>query len=514
MYANSLDNPDTYWMSKPGLYNNMDFSIPSVDSDYVTGNPWAQQVNGIQWLVPMPGGLVVLTGKGAWQLSGGGTNVPITPSNQFAVPQAYNGSHFHVPPIVINSDILYIQSKGNIVRDLSYSFYLNIYTGTDLTVLSNHLFVNSQIEQWAWAEEPWKIVWALKSDGGLLALTYLKEQEVQAWTRHDTNGSFVSVCSITESGDVSANTNLVPKVDAVYFIVKRYVQGQWLYYSERMNDRLWANVEDSFCVDAGLSSPIKFPNATLTPGATTGTGVVFVASAGVFNSGNIGDIIRIDGGKATVTRFTDTTHVVCTITEDITTTVPNDPNESPAPAAAGTWSISTPITTVAGLNHLEGLEVAILADGSVVDNQVVTNGAITLQYAASRVVVGLPYLCQMQTLYVDHPEQQTVQTKRKLISAVGLRVEATRGIQVGADQPDQSVLQNSPTNPEWTDMNEIKERTGEVFAGTAVPLYTGDYYKTVTSGWDVKGQFAAQQVYPLPANILSVILYWNIGDDK
>lgn len=515
VYANSMNHPDTYWMSKPGLYNNMDYSFPSSADDFVTGNPWAQQVNGVQWLVPMPGGLVTLTGKGAWQVSGGAATVAITPSNQFATPQAFNGCHFNIPPIVNNYDILYVQSKGTIVRDLSYNFFVNIYTGTDLTVWSSHLFTNTQIQQWAWAEEPWKTIWMVKSDGGLLCLTFLKEQEVSSWTRHDTNGAFVSVASITETSNPNANSDLVPLVDSVYFIVKRYVRDGWRYYSERMDARLWENAEDSFCVDAGLTSPLSFPNATLTPSATTGTGIYFNASSSVFNSGMIGNIIRVDGGKATITGFTNSSQVICTVTDTLTTVVPNDPGNTPVPATAGLWSVSAPITVISGLNHLEGLQVAILADGSVVSNQTVVNGTVTLVNAASKVVVGLPYVCQMQTLYVDHPDgQNTSQSRRKLISSVGLRVTGSRGLQVGTDQPDQSVIQNSPTNPIWMGMNEIKERTNSVFAGLAVPLFTGDYFKNVEANWTSRGQLAVQQVYPLPANILSVILYWSLGDDK
>lgn len=512
VYADSMNHPDTYWMSKPGLYNNMDYSFPSAADDFVTGNPWAQQVNGIQWLVPMPGGLVTLTGKGAWQVNGGGQNVPITPSNQFATPQAFNGCHFNIPPIVVNYDILYVQAKGTIVRDLSYNFFVNIYTGTDLTVLSNHLFTNTQIQQWAWAEEPWKLVWAVMADGTLLCLTYLKEQEVSAWTRHDTNGIFIGVCSITESSNPQANTDIVPLVDSVYFIVKRYVRGAWRYYSERMDNRLWENVESSFCVDAGLKSSITYPNATLTADTTTGS-VMFTASAAVFSSGNIGDVIRMGGGVGTVTAYTSSTKVTCLMSEDITSVIPDDGN-TPLPVVTGLWTISTPITTVSGLNHLEGLTVSILADGSVSPSQVVINGSVTLPYAASKVVIGLPYVCQMQTLYVDHPDgPNTSQDRRKLINSVGLRVEATRGLQLGTDQLDQSTLQNFPTNPVWTEMNEIKERTMDVFAGVGVPLFTGDHFKNVSSTWSIKGQLAAQQVYPLPANILSVILYWVLGDD-
>jgi hypothetical protein len=503
VYANSLNEPDTYWMSRPGLFNNMDSSTPVTSGDSITGTPWAQQVNGIQFLVPMPGGLVVLTGKGAWQVNGG-QNAAITPSNQNAVPQAYNGCHDTVTPITINYDILYVQSKGSIARDLAYNFFTNIYTGTDLTVLSNHLFINRQIIQWAWAEEPYKTIWVVMSDGQMLCLTYLKEQDVYAWTRHDTNGLFVSVCSVTE-----------PPVDAVYVITQRYVQGAWRYYSERMNNRVWNKAEDSFCVDSGLSTALSYPDATLSASSSLlGTTSTFSASASVFSNADVGKILRIGGGKATITHYTSPTQIEGTITEPITNVILDDPNLMPVPASSGNWSLSSNVTTVSGLNHLEGLTVSVLADGSVSSSQVVTNGVISLDYPASLIVVGLPYVCQVQTLYVDHPDQgNTVQNRRKTISSVGLRLEATRGLTVGADQPDASTQQNYATIP-WTDMQEIKERTQFDLAGTAAPLYTGDYYKNITSGWTVKGQVALQQTYPLPASVLALILYWTLGDDK
>ena len=81
-YAYTFNEPDTYWLSQPGSYTNFDSRIPTIDSDAMTGTPWAQEVNGIQFAIPMPGGLVVLTGLSAWQLSGvGGAGTPITPSS-------------------------------------------------------------------------------------------------------------------------------------------------------------------------------------------------------------------------------------------------------------------------------------------------------------------------------------------------------------------------------------------------------------------------------------------------
>ncbi len=593
-YAYTINNPDTYFMSQPGAFSNMDSSIPTMDSDAIIGSPWAQQINGIQFLVPMPGGLVVLTGKGAWQLNGVGGN-PITPADQVATPQAYNGCHFHIPPIVVNYDILYVQAKGSIVRDLQYNFFVNIYTGDDKTVLSEHLFNFHQIQQWAYAEEPFKIIWAIRDDGILLSFTYLREQDVYGWARHDTNGLFIGVCSITE-----------PPVDAVYFITKRYIQGKWVYYSERADNRNWQTVEDCFCVDAGLSYPVTFPDAALTPSKangtnnisdiniisggqnytsptvsaldptgqgsgfiatltvsggvivstfvnnegtnyqpgteliitdSTGTGgklaplitnnVTFTTDTAVFTADNIGDVIRIGnnnaspngtfvdvpsgGGKAIITDYTSGTIVTANITEEITNIVPNDPNNTPVPVSSGYWSLSTPTDTVSGLGHLEGLEVAILADGSVVSSQVVVDGSITLPSPASVITIGLPFTAQLQTLYLDPQQQTTTQGKRKNIQAVTVRVENSRGIFVGTNQVDASTQPNGVA-PAWTSMYEIKQRNSTQFPGSAIPLFTGDLRELVGGDWQKPAQVAIQITDPVPGNILALITEYNIGD--
>jgi len=592
-YADSINAPDTYYFSKPGQYTNMDFGIPSADDDAIIGNPWAQQVNGIQWMIPMPNGLVVLTGNGGWQLNGlnGGA---LTPSSQYAIQQANVGCSALVPPILINSDILYVQSKNSIVRDLTYNFFTNIYMGEDKTILANHLFINHSIVQWAYAEEPYKVIWCVRDDGILLSFTWLKEQNIWGWARHDTDGFVVSVCTVTQRhlADIRSGTIGGPITNAVYVIVKRFVNGQWLYYAEQMDDRIWQTSEDCFCVDAGLAYPMAYPNAVLSPAAldgtknitatnlifggsgytapvasaideqgngtgatfavsvsggvitavtptfsganyttgatkivitdSTGTGAVvqpiitnhvtFTASSSVFSSGDVGSVIRIDGGIATIVSQSGTA-CVANITQPLTEYVPNDPNFTPVPAAAGDWSLSVPTTVVTGLNHLEGKLVSILADGSVVAPQIVTNKAITLPLAASSIAVGLGYTCQLQTMYLEPPAQQsTAQGKRKLLQAVTVRVQNTRGISVGTNRVDVSTRPDSE-NIVWTKMAEIKERNPSQPPGTDIPLYTGDTVpQPVFSEWQKPGQVAIQTDYPLPATILAVIPEWTIGD--
>ena len=164
-------------MTKPGDFKNMDVTNPSESSDSITATIAATQVNAIAWMVPM-NNLVVLTQSGSWLIVGGTPAQPqaVTPINCVLVPQTFVGCSPNVPPIVVNYDILYVQSKGSIVRDLAYNFWANIYTGTDMSILSNHLFFGHNIMRWCYAEQPFYQVWAVRDDGILLSFTYLRSR--------------------------------------------------------------------------------------------------------------------------------------------------------------------------------------------------------------------------------------------------------------------------------------------------------------------------------------------------
>lgn len=494
-YANTTNNPDTFWGTQPGNYNNMDASDPPRDSDSITGTVSAQQVNGINQLIAMPTGLVILTGLGAWQLTGGSAGSAVTPSNAVAAAQAYNGCSPTVPSMVINYDIIYVQEKGSIIRDLSYNFFVNIYTGTDITVISNHLFSGFKILEWAWAEEPFKLVWCVRNDGVLLTLTYLKEQEVYAWAHSDTFGLYRSVCSISE-----------PPVNAVYVVVQRYLNNQWIYYVERLDNRIWNGVEDVWAVDAGLqTSPLATPAYGLTVSAPTGAGITCTASGSSFSVGMVGDIIRVGGGLLTITAYISATQVTCTATQDISNVLLNNSGTAVViPAASGEWSIWTPVTTISGLDHLLGATVSILADGSVQDSrQVVTLspgviGIVLDSQPTSKITVGLGFQAQFQSLYADKGEP-TIQGKRKTIPAMTSRVASTRGIKMGTS---------------FDKLYEVKQRGNDIFLGTAIPLFTGDERIIMDTSWDVPGQVCVQQDYPLPVTLLGIIPEINVGDDN
>ena len=293
VYANSLNQPDTYWMSKPGLFTNFDVSPISQATDSITGTPWGQQVNGIQWMLQVSGVLLVMTGGGLWQVTGTGGSLlnpqPVTPSSQQALSQNFSGISPLVQPIQIQNEILFVDVLGSVIWSAVYSYFSNNFPTTDQTVLSSHLFQGFDISQWAYCVRPNRVIWAIRCDGVLLSFTYVKEQEVFGWARHDTAGQFVSVASVTE-----------PPVDALYVVAQRKWGGGQAYVIERMDNRIWETAEQPWCVDAGLQNEMLTPDVPISASSTSGP-VTFTSSVQVFPSSSVGSVLRIAGGIAQIT---------------------------------------------------------------------------------------------------------------------------------------------------------------------------------------------------------------------
>jgi hypothetical protein len=245
--AAPLGSPQTFYMSQPGKYFNYNISIITQADDAITGTLVSGQLNTIRDMISQPSGLLMITDRNSWLINGGSAGSAVTPFALVANAQSFNGIS-DVPLIVANFDVLYVQSKGSIVRDSTYNIYSNVYTGTDISAIASHLFYGYTVDEWAWAEEPFKLAWAVRSDGILLTLTFLKEQEFIAWTHSNTTGLFKSVASVVE------DTSTAGEVDSIYLVVEREINGQTLKYIERLVERSFpTGVADAWCVDCGIN---------------------------------------------------------------------------------------------------------------------------------------------------------------------------------------------------------------------------------------------------------------------
>lgn len=403
VFANTNNEPQTVFTTQSGNYQSLRTSNPTRDDDAVTFTIAGRQVNEIRHIIALDA-MILMTSGGEWLVSEGQDKV-LTPSTAGVRIQTYNGASF-VPPVVINDTVVYVQEKGARVRDLNYTFSNDKYTGNDLSIMSEHLFEDQNIEEMAYAAEPYGILWCVRDDGVLLGLTYQREHQVWGWHQHTTDGVIESVATITEDDR-----------DALYMIVKRTIDGSSVRYVERMEPRFTNDAADSFFVDSGLS----------------------------YN------------GAAT--------------------------------------------TTITGLDHLEGEDVAVLSDGNEVTGLTVESGSITLPREATKVHVGLPYTPAIELLDIDMTSAaETFKGKEVSVSKVVMEVEQSRGGFVGPKKDDGST----------GTMLEIKPRfDSDGYDSIALKTFKQEIY--IDPQWSTGGGIRVEQRSPLPLSILSIIPEVNIG---
>lgn len=484
-YAASDNSPLTIWASKPKRFDNFDVSDIVADNDSYEFELDSDEVTPIKHLVPVKGGLLTMTEGGIWLLTGGGLGDPVTPVNALAEPNSYTGIS-SVPPIRADSDLIYIEGKGFTARILEYSDFSRVYSGKDISIISNHLFTTKNyITRWTFAADPFKIVWARRLDGSMLMFTMVKEQNVFAWTRAYTQGLYEDVLSVQEG-----------RTDSVYTVVKRYVNGRWTKYFEAFATRIITDVESAHCVDSGLMLTANEPAADITISAATGT-VVVTADAAVFAAGDVGKIFRGGGAKGVVTIFTDATHITVDLVNDVTYLVPEDDTDMPLPIVEGDWTLDAKVSTVGGLWHLIGKEVSILLDGNVMPKATVAaDGTLALGGSGSRVIVGLPFSCVAKTLPMIVPGA-VVENRRKRVTGLGVRLHESRGLLHGTRRDK---------------LYSMKERTVESY-GEPTLLQTGMKNVLMMAEWKEDGNIYFVQEDPLPSSILGYVASTEIGDD-
>ena len=148
-------------------------------------------------------------------------------------------------------------------------------------------------------------------------------------------------------------------------------------------------------------------------------------------------------------------------------------------------------STLSGLTHLEGQTVSILADGATHADKTVSSGAITLDRACTKAVVGLNYDSVLQTMRIEGGAAEgTAQGKTKRISKVVLRLFETVGVKVG---PSLSQLETIPFR---TTSSQLSSPVDTLLAGDKEIEFRDDY--------NSDGFIFIKQDQPLPCSVLAI----------
>lgn len=157
---------------------------------------------------------------------------------------------------------------------------------------------------------------------------------------------------------------------------------------------------------------------------------------------------------------------------------------------SGLAYLGTPVTSLTGLTHLAGQLVDVLTDGAA-HRQVLVSaaGGITLDWAASRVIVGLPAPCLVEmNRPVAGASDGSIQGKTKRTHSMTWRFKNTVGGKAG---PNESTL------------DELQFRGSNVPMNEAVPPFTGDMRMLWPGGYETDGYAVYVNDQPLPVTIVA-----------
>ena len=393
-FAGTTNEPQKIWATRSGTEANLTSSLPTQDDDAMEFRIASRQQNAIRHLVPLSD-MLALTVGGEFRVFS--DNSPaITPTALTVRPQGYSGASA-VQPLVTSGSVLYVQSQGARLREMSYNWQQNAFASIDISIMAPHLFNGWQLVDLAYVRAPVPEVWAVRSDGTLLCMTYVPEQQVYGWSTHDTPGRFESVAVVSEGDE-----------DVLYAVVKRTIGATDYRYVERLQSRTFVDQADAFFVDSGLTYD------------------------------------------------------------------------------------ATPVSSLSGLWHLEGRTVQILADGAVHPTRVVTNGAVALDFAASTVHVGLPFVSDIQTLPLAMEGAPAGgQGMTKNVNTVRMRVTQTSAVKAG---PSTNRLTEYPARDVTDDYDDPPA------------LRTGELRFSIGPSWGPDASVCVRQDLPLPLTVLSMVL--------
>lgn len=494
-FGASANQPESIWGSWTGHYTNFYVSFTPTDAMPLAFSMAGNRVNQIEHFVPLNTFFILTkTTEYVCQPQTGtitGTDIGLTPFS-------YYGSYY-LQPIPIGNRFLFVQARGSIIRDFGFEYTQDNYQGNDLTLFATHLFDGYTVADWGYQQTPNSVLWVVRSDGALLSLTYIKEQQILAWCRHDFQGGVVENVTVIPE----------PNGDIPYFTVRRTINGRSVRYVERMLPALFTDVRDCTYMDANLTFDGRNTGST-TMTLTGGTSwsytetLTLTASASFFKSSDVGKEIQLNDASGQQIRFLITAFSSATVvTGQPNRTVPVDLQG----VTATSWAKA--IQTVKGLWHLVGQQVSVFADGFVVGSPnnpnvssvftVNTSGEITLDRPYAVIHVGIPFVSDIETLDIDSAQSETLADKKKIVSKVTVYLNNARGMWVG-NKPSAS---SDPTNTSLVGLDEWKARDSEGY-DSPVALHMDQHDVNIQPAANRNGRVFIRQVDPLPLTICAI----------
>lgn len=236
-FGRTVANPNAVFASRTADFENMDFARPQRENDSIAMSISTGESNVIDAFVPMDR-LLVGTSDNIFSLVG--------PNDDILVPSPPPGAKRHVgrgmagpKPLVVGEVAFYQPRIETGLRTLGYTFEIDGYKSSDVSIFAPHLFENFRILRMAYQAEPASILWAVRDDGKLLAFTWEAEQQVWGWSEMDMGGTVLDVACVPEGEE-----------SRVYLVVERVINEEAVRYVEYLDRLKWTDYTLASFLDA------------------------------------------------------------------------------------------------------------------------------------------------------------------------------------------------------------------------------------------------------------------------
>lgn len=229
----NAEYPNAMWFSNTDDFYKFDASDPEVDSSAMFMQlVGGSEVEAVSWGASRKD-LWIASDYTVWRVSPTEAGGSIAPTKVKAFPEAAFGSA-GMEAVYVDSVVLYAERSRRNVRGMSYDLENDAYRSDQLTIFAEHLFRDSQIAQMCWQQQPFGVLWALRTDGIVCGMTYLKNEQVIAWHRHDFGGAITESIATMQDSDGH---------DQLWLCTQREINGVTRRFVE-MQEREYLDVND------------------------------------------------------------------------------------------------------------------------------------------------------------------------------------------------------------------------------------------------------------------------------
>jgi hypothetical protein len=266
-FGGTSSQPNTIWCSQIDNFENFKTGVTA--SDAVQFTLAASEGNRINWMYSQSQ-LLIGTSGDEWTIGSADSSASLSATNVQANRQSSYGSKY-MRAALVNDVLLFVQRNGRKVRELVYELNKDGWVAPDLTLLAEHI-TSGEIVEVAYQQQPDAVLWCVRGDGTLIAMTYERDQKVVGWHRHviADNALVESVATIYGNGTE----------DEVWMVVKRTVSGQdyrtierfpllWRKYLDDQTANSWRYLDGwsafaSGAADRTISGLDRFNGKTVT----------------------------------------------------------------------------------------------------------------------------------------------------------------------------------------------------------------------------------------------------------